>query len=178
MENFPALVEAEMDLITAAFACGLTRVSTLAIGDGEDYNIYFPWLGLTGKGIEFPTRHKHDIAHRPGVNDIDHIHMERWFMSMFARLLDKLAAVPEGGGNLLDNTVVLWLNSLNSGYSHTVLKLPTIVAAGANMGIGTGRLLELGSQPHNKLLAGLANTVGVPMYGWGDERYHGTLTLS
>jgi hypothetical protein len=179
IEHFPDLVDAEMDLITAALSCGLTRVVTLALGDGEDYNIYFPWLGITGKGIEFPTRHKHDIAHRPGENNIDKINTEKWFMSKFARLLDKLSGVPEGNGTMLDNTVVLWLNSMNSGYSHTVLKLPTIVAAGANMGIRTGgRLLELGSVAHNKLLASLANSVGVPMDSWGDDRYKGTLTLT
>jgi hypothetical protein len=39
-------------------------------------------------------------------------------------------------------------------------------------------LLELGSVAHNKLLASLANAVGVPMEGWGDARYKGTLTLT
>jgi len=178
MANFPALVDAEMDLITAALACGLTRVATYAIGDGEDYNIYFPWLGIGGKGIEFPTRHKHDIAHRPGVNNVDKIATEKWFMTMFARLLDKLSGVPEGSGTLLDNTVVLWLNSLNSGFGHSVLKMPIIVAAGANMGIRTGRLMELRNEAHNKLLASLANAVGVPMTGWGDPRFTGTLNLA
>jgi hypothetical protein len=179
MENFPALVDAEIDLMTAALACGLTRVATYAIGDGEDYNIYFPWLGIDGKGIEFPTRHKHDIAHRPGDNNADKIRTEQWFMTKFAYLLDKLSRVSEGGGTLLDNTVVLWLNSLNSGFGHSVLNLPIIVAAGSNTGLRTGgRLLELGSVAHNKLLASLANVVGVPMDGWGDERYRGTLTLT
>ncbi len=177
IENFPALVDAEMDLITAAMACGLTRVATYAIGDGEDYNIYFPWLGIGGKGIEFPTRHKHDIAHRPGVDNIDKINTEKWFMTKFARLLDKLSSVPEGSGTMLDNTVVLWLNSLNSGFGHTVLKMPIIVAAGANMGLRTGRLMDVNHEAHNKLLASLANAVGVPMTGWGDARFTGTLNL-
>ena len=56
-----------------------------------------------------------------------------WFATMYTRLLDKLAGVREGNGTMLDNTVVLFLNSLNSGFGHTVLKLPIIVAAGANM---------------------------------------------
>ena len=178
MANFPALVDAEIDLITAALSCGLTRVATLALGDGEDYNIYFPWLGLTGKGIEFPTRHKHDIAHRPGTADVDKINTEKWFASKLARLLDNLASVPEGGGTMLDNTVVLWLNSLNSGFGHTVLKMPIIVAAGANMGIRTNRLMELNKIAHNQLLASLANAVGVPMTGWGDARFPGVLDMS
>jgi hypothetical protein len=178
IENFPTLVDSEIDLMTAALACGLTRVATYAIGDGEDYNVYFPWLGIDGKGIEFPTRHKHDIAHRPGDGNRDKINTEKWFMTKLAYLLDKLSSVPEGNGTLLDNTVVLSLNSLNSGFSHTVLKLPIVVAAGSNTGIRTGRLLELGSVAHNQLLASLANAVGVPMEGWGDERYKGTLSLT
>jgi hypothetical protein len=75
--------------------------------------------------------------------------------------------------------VVLWLNSLNSGFGHTVLKLPIIVAAGGNMGIRTGgRLIELKNEAHNKLLASLANSVGVPMDAWGDARFKGTLDLT
>jgi Protein of unknown function (DUF1552) len=178
IESFPALVDMEMDLIAAAMACGLTRVVTLALGDGEDYNIYFPWLGITGKGIEFPTRHKHDIAHRPGVNNVDKINTEKWFASKLAYLLDKLSSVPEGGGTMLDNTVILYLNSLNSGFGHSVLKMPIIVAAGANMGIRTGRLMDLKAEAHNTLLAALANAVGVPMTGWGDARFPGVLSLT
>jgi len=178
MANFPQLVEAETDLIAAALACGLTRVVTLALGDGEDYNVYFPWLGIPNQGIEFPTRHKHDIAHRPGTNNVDKINTEKWFATMYTRLLDKLASVPEGNGTMLDNTVVLFLNSLNSGFGHTVLKMPIVVAAGANMGIRTNRLVELKAEAHNKLLASLANAVGVPMTGWGDARFTGTLNLT
>lgn len=178
IEVFPQLVDAEIDLITAAMACGLTRTATLAIGDGEDYDVYFPWLGIAQKGIEFPTRHKHDIAHRPGENNVDKINTEKWFHTKLARLLEKLAAVPEGTGTMLDNTVVLWMNSMNSGFGHTVLKLPMIVAAGANMGLRTGRLVNLTAEAHNKVLAAVANAAGVPMDGWGDPRFTGVTNLT
>jgi len=56
--------------------------------------------------------------------------------------------------------------------------MPIIVAAGANMGIRTGRLMNLNHEAHNKLLASLANVVGVPMNGWGDPRFTGTLNLA
>ena len=179
IENFPALIESEMDLIVAAMSCGLTRVSTLALGDGEDYNIFFPWLGIPHQGIEFPERHHHDISHRPGVNNADKINVERWYMSMLAKLFDKLAAVPEGGGTMLDNTVVFYMNSLNSGFGHTVLKVPAIVGAGANIKIRTGgRVMQLNAQAHNTLLAALANAVDVPMTSFGDARFPGVLDLT
>jgi len=178
-ENLPTLVSTQMDLVTAALACGLTRVSTIALADANNYDLYFPFLPISQTGIEFPTRHHHDIAHRPGENNADHIKVEQWFMSQLASLIDKLSAVPEGDGTMFDNTVVMFMNTLNSGFSHTVLKVPTIVAAGANTGIRTGgRVMDLGSEAHNKLLCALANHVGVPMDSWGDARYPGALTLT
>ena len=179
MENFPALIESEMDQIVAAMSCGLTRVSTLALGDGEDYNIFFPWLGIPHQGIEFPERHHHDISHRPGVDNADKINCERWYVSMVGKLLDKLAAVPEGDGTMLDNTLVFYMNSLNSGFSHTVLKVPVIIGAGANIPIRTGgRVMELKNEAHNTLLAAVANAVDVPMTSWGDTRFKGVLNLT
>jgi hypothetical protein len=178
MANCPALVDAEIDLMVAAMACGLTRVCTYTIGDGEDYNFYFPWLGINMKGVEFPTRHKHDIAHRPGVNNVDKINTENWFQTKIARLLDKLASVPEGGGTMLDNTVFVYINSQNSGFGHTVIKMPIVVAAGANMGLKTGRLVDFKNEAHNKLLAAVANSVGVPMDSWGDPRFTGVLPVT
>ena len=178
-DNLPKLVGVEHDLITAALACGLTRVATFAFADAENYDIYFPFLGIANQGIEFPTRHHHDISHRPGDANADKIKVENWVISQFAALLDKLSAVPEGNGTLMDNTVVLWMNSLNSGFSHTVLKLPMIIAAGANTGIRTGgRLIELNKEPHNKILAALGTAVGVPMESWGDARFTGQTNLT
>jgi hypothetical protein len=178
-DNLPKLITAEHDLITAALACGLTRVATFAFADAENYDIYFPFLGIARQGIEFPTRHHHDISHRPGDQNVDKIKVENWIISQFAGLLDKLSAVPEGNGTLMDNTVVLWMNSLNSGFGHSVLKLPMIIAAGANTGLRTGgRLMELNKEAHNKILAALGNAVGVPMTGWGDARFQGVTTLT
>lgn len=179
MANFPALVDTEMDQIVAAMACGLTQVSTLALGDGEDYNIFFPFLDISQKGIEFPERHHHDISHRPGVNDHDKIVVEQWYLSQVAKLFDKLAAVPEGDGTMLDNTVVFYMNSLNSGFSHTVLKVPVVIGAGKNIAIRTGgRVMELKNEAHNTLLAAVANAVDVPMASFGDPRFPGVLNLA
>ncbi len=59
-----------------------------------------------------------------------------------------------------------------------MLKLPIVIAAGANMGIRTGRMMELTKEAHNKVLAALANSVGVPMTGWGDARFTGVTDLT
>lgn len=178
-ENLPQLVTAEHDLITAALACGLTRVATFAFADANNYDVFFPFLGIAHQGIEFPDRHHHDISHRPGDANADKIKVENWVIAQFAGLLDKLSAVPEGDGTLMDNTVVLWMNSLNSGFSHTVLKLPMVIAAGKNTGLRTGgRLIELNKEAHNRILAAVGSAVGVPMESWGDARFPGQTNLA
>jgi Protein of unknown function (DUF1552) len=178
VENYPALIDIQMNLVVAAMSCGLSRVSTIALADSNSYDTFFPWLGISQVGIEFPERHHHDISHRPGEQNADKITVEQWYVSQFTKLIDKLVSVPEGQGTLFDNTIVLWMNSLNDGFGHSVLNLPVIVAAGANTGIRSGgRLLEWSSEPHNKLLAALANAAGVPMESWGDARYPGVLDL-
>lgn len=177
-ELFPAYIDIQMDLMVAAMACDMTRVATFVISDSSAYDTYFPFLDIVQTGIEFPTRHQHDIAHRPGDNNRDKIAVEKWQMEKFAYLLSKLDSVPEGEGTMLDNTCILWLNSMNDGFSHTVRNLPIIVAAGDNMPVSTGRLLDLNGMPHNQLLAGLANVMDVPMNAWGDARFPGALDLS
>ena len=178
-ENMPQLVGSQLDLITAALACGMTRVATFAFADAENYDIFFPFLGIPHQGIEFPERHHHDISHRPGEANVDKIKVETWVISQFASLLDKLSAVPEGGGTMMDNTIVMWMNSLNSGFGHSVLKLPMVIAAGANTGIRTGgRLIDLNKEAHNRILAALATHVGVPMESWGDGRFTGQTNLT
>ncbi len=178
-EMFSTYVDLQIDLMVAAMACDMNRVSTFVISDSSAYDTYFPFLDIVQTGIEFPTRHQHDIAHRPGENNHDKIEVEKWHMTKFERLLSKLDSVPEGDGTMLDNTCILWLNSMNDGFSHTVLNLPIIVAAGANIPIRTGgRVLNAANTPHNLLLTALANAMDVPMTSWGDPRYPGVLDLS
>ncbi len=177
-DMFPTYIDTQIDLMVAAMACDMTRVATFVISDSSAYDTYFPFLDIVQTGIEFPTRHQHDIAHRPGDNNHDKIEVEKWQMTKFQYLLQKLDAIPEGDGTMLDNTCILWLNSMNDGFSHTVLNLPIIVAAGDNIPIRTNRLIDYEGAPHNPLLAALANAMDVPMESWGDARYPGSFDLS
>ena len=91
-----------------------------------------------------------------------------WYAERFAELLDLLDAIPEGGGTMLDHTLVVWTNELSTG-SHDHHDLP-IVVAGATETLHSGRLIRWApvspvqgpwgvttvGQPHNKLLTTLA----------------------
>lgn len=56
--------------------------------------------------------------------------VEETIYGSFARLLDGMAAAPEAGGTLLDNTAVLFGSNLSNANSHDTTNLPIILAGG------------------------------------------------
>lgn len=82
---------------------------------------------------------------------------------MFAGLLDRLSAVPEGNGTMLDNTLVVWGSELGDPYSHSFQSMPFVLAGGAGGALTTGRYLDMtNSGPiHNRLLVSICNIMGL-----------------
>ncbi len=164
-ENFPATVDLQMDVITAAFACDLTRVGSLqwtrSVG-----NIAFPWAGVS-------DRH-HDLSHE-GDGNGDAMQkiteINRWYAGKMAELLARLDSIPEPGGTLLDNTLVVWVNELGRGNSHSRNEIPIVMAGSAGGAFDTGRYLQL-DRSHNDWMRTLAKGFGLPDEPFGDERFN------
>ena len=55
-------------------------------------------------------------------------------MTLFARLLEKLRATPDGDGTLLDHSIMLWGAAMGDGDHHTPYDLPITLVGG---GCGT-----------------------------------------
>lgn len=154
-ENFPMTVDLQMDIITAAFACDLTRVGSLQWNRSVG-NVAFPWIGV-------PDRH-HDLSHEgdgnaDAMNKITEIN--RWYAGKLAELCARLDAIPEPGGTLLDNTLIIWVNELGRGNSHTRNDLPIVMAGSAGGAFDTGRYLQM-DRSHADWLRTLAIGFGLP----------------
>ena len=74
---------------------------------------------------------------------------------------------PEGGGSLLDTTVVLWAQEMGDGRLHVCDDVP-FVLAGAPDCFTPGRYLQLGSRSHAGLLVSVANAFGMSLETFGD----------
>lgn len=148
--NRPELFDQQASLISAAFACDLTRVASLQYSNGHD-NVPYPWLNYQGA-------HHDNLTHDEGSAGprATRIQICTWFAQKFAVLLDKLASVREGNGTMLDNTMVVWGTEVATG-AHNFDNVPFIVAGGGAKGVRTGRLLNAGGAFHHRLLVSIAH---------------------
>jgi hypothetical protein len=85
-----------------------------------------------------------------------------WYAEKFAQLLDRLDAIEEGDGTLLDNCLVVWGSELGIGNTHSFKSTPFVVAGGASGAIETGRYLEFDEgADHNRLLVSMCRAMGL-----------------
>lgn len=152
--NRPELLGQHSALLAAALACDLTRVASLQFSTGHD-NVSYPWLNYNGA-------HHDNLSHDEGTPAARAMRVKicTWYASQFAVLLDALAAVPEGGGTLLDNTLVVWGTECANG-GHGFSNMPFVVAGGAAHGVRGGRLLATGAAPHQRLLVAIGRSMGL-----------------
>lgn len=156
--NFPLAARAQMDIIVQALACDLTRVATLQLGGSAGSGT----PNWPNEGLTF-TRGEHEIAHNYYSSTASSAVPEReaveaFYYRLFAELLAKMDAVPEGDGTLLDNSLVLWVKPM--GQKHGVSDLLFMLAGSAQGALKTGRYLEFKGRPHNDLLTSVCHLMG------------------
>ena len=171
--NYPAVGKLQMDLMAQALACDLTRVGTLQWSVSVS-GVRFTWLGI--------SRGHHDMSH-DGDSATDTVEnltrITVWYMEQLAYFLGKLAAMPEGSGTVLDNTLVFCCNELARGNYHSHEPMPYLLAGGAGGALSMGRFLRFTGKPsHNDLLVALARTMGSNITTFGDPSFcSGSLPL-
>lgn len=176
-DQIPVIARIQMDLLAMALACDLTRIGTIQFGrSGAPHR--FTWLGpefindpavspfCTAKGF-------HAIAHRESdpVSLAKLIRIHSWYAEQLAYFLDKLAAIPEAGGTMLDNTLVVWVNELGTGANHSHENIPWVIAGNVGGYFKTGQLVSFPKEPHNRLLMSLCHAMGAPVETFGDPDY-------
>lgn len=154
------------DLAYLAFATDQTRFATFMTeseysSNSELWNYANYVLGYKGA--------THDIAHkRPeGFSG----QWDRWRAANHAYFLQRLRDTPEGDGNMLDNTLVLW-GSAHPHASHSGLNYPLQLAGGKNLGFKHGKLHEfVGAKkvPLANLFVTMLNALDVPVERFADS---------
>ncbi len=126
LTDYPRIAKIQSDLLIHAFASGQTRVASYMLTKCQSLT-RFPWLGLGG------NRH-HDYTHNNAGSAVQQRTMRdicRWHVEEFAYLLERMKSIPEGSGNLLDNTCAVFVHEHAEANPHKCNGLAILVAGGA-----------------------------------------------
>jgi Protein of unknown function (DUF1552) len=173
----PDMLDAMVTLVGAALKCGLTRVGSVQIGYcGGKW--YWGWENIN-------VNHHDDIAHLdtfddPGTTPVQTLTTSRlttinqFYADLVRRLAVDLQSAPEGAGNMLDNTLIVWGNEMGRG-DHMNADIPAVMIGLVGNGIKTGgNVFDVAAmhggaqQPHNILGYHMLNALGHDTKGWGD----------
>lgn len=154
------------DLIYLAFRTDSTRFATLMLeseqsSNSEMWNYATYVLGYQGS--------THDIAHKRPADFSGQ--WDQWRAKQHAYFLKRLRDTPEGDGNMLDRTVVLW-GSAHPHASHSTKNYPIQIAGGRRLGFTHGQLHEfIGAKkvPLSNLFVSMLNAVDVPVESFADS---------
>ena len=148
--DVPLIGQLQVDLLVTAMACDLTRVGTIQ-WENSVGGLRFSWLGA--------TRGHHDMSHDADSNADTKamlVKINAWLAEQqFGYLLKRLQATPEGEGNMLDNTLVLWCNEPARGNSHSRNNMSYVLAGKAGGALKAGRYLKYTKTNHNNLLVSI-----------------------
>jgi BMFP domain-containing protein YqiC len=117
-------LKAMYDLARLAFETDSTRAITLMLN-----SVATPVITVPGETI---TDSYHNLSHHGKADEklaqlkvLDECHMK-----LLATLFSELAAVSEGGENLLERTMILYGSNLGDANAHSTINLPTLFAGG------------------------------------------------
>jgi hypothetical protein len=150
------------DLIAIGFQTDKTRVATLLMCR-DISGLFYPFLGVR------------DAHHGASHNDRSEAYhkVTHFYVGQLAYLAEKLDGMKEGERTVLDNSCLMFVNSLWSGSAHDSSKVPLLLAGGLGGTLKTGRVLDyVGKKDADRKLCSLylsvLNNMGVKQDKFGD----------
>lgn len=144
------------DLMVLAFQNDLTRVSTLLV-DPERWDTPRMFHEIFDK----PQNH-HVLTHTKGDEAKEKLTViDRYHVDFFRYVTERMKAIPEGEGTLLDHVALCMGSGISDGNSHNYADLQVLIAGRAGGAIDPGRHLHYaGQRPLADLWLTLARQAG------------------
>jgi hypothetical protein len=150
------------DILALAFQTDKTRIATLLLCR-DISGLFYPFLDV---------KLAHHLASHEDTGDA-FMRINQFYVSQYKYLIDKLAAMPEGEGTVLDNSCLVFMSNMWSGSQHDNSKLPVLTAGTLGKTLETGRVLDYTTAGDENrkmcsLYLSLADRMGVTLDRFGD----------
>ncbi len=151
------------DLMAVAFQANITRISTFMMAREVSYRT-FPQLGIS-EAFHPASHHQNNAARLEALTKIQTYHV-----TLLAYLLERLKNTPDGDGNLLDHSLILYGGAMSNSNIHNHAPLPILVAGGAAGRMKGGRHIKYAENtPMSNLLMTILEKAGIPQESVGDS---------
>jgi hypothetical protein len=151
------------DMMVLAFQADLTRVCTFMLANDGSNRSYHS-IGVA-EGHHDISHHGHDAAKLEKKKKIDTFHVQQ-----LAYVLNRLKNTTELGGNLLDNSLIVYGAGISDGDAHNHNNLPILLAGHGGKKLPTGRhVVYKDFTPMNNLFVTMLDSVGVKVEKLGDS---------
>jgi uncharacterized protein DUF1552 len=162
-DDFEEHLKLMWDLQALAYQAEITRISTLLYSHETSGTVY-PKSGIRD-GFHNASHHSNN---RKNMDQF--AVLNRYHISTLTYFFDKLKKTPDGDGNLLDHSLVLYGSTLSDGNEHNHDPLPVILIGGASGQIKGGRHIQYPAHtPMSNLLLSLLDKFGVHQDKFGDS---------
>lgn len=151
------------ELLTMALVCNQTKVFNMVYSDSGS--------SLVRKGLD---KTHHAFTHEEPVNaekgfQINSSAFVNDAMGEWGYFVEKLAATPEGDGNLLDRTLVYAHSDCEIAKVHSLTSVPMFTAGKLGGKIKAGQHIDGKAQAGTRLGFTLQRLMGVPIGSWGTK---------
>jgi hypothetical protein len=149
-----------LDILVGALACNATRVAAIQFGSDQVLQVNLPELGLQG------DEHGLMLHSGEGDNFKKLTQFEKWLSQRFVDLVKRLEATPDpdGGGTLLDTTLVVWARDMGDGAAHNQQSMRFVFAGSKYLKTDPkGRYIDFSGRNvrHERALLSICEAMGI-----------------
>ncbi len=167
-QDVPEHMRLMLDLIVLAFQMDKSRIATCMLNNDLSQMNFGFLEGVQG------SLHL-DLTHNGRDPELEAMYLKtnQFHLQQFAYLIERMQAVQEGDGTLLDNSLLLCCSNLLNGDIHQADEMPMVLAGRGGGSLETGRILDVLQQPAEdrracSLYLSLMNRMGLPLSSFGD----------
>ncbi|MCS7467720.1 DUF1552 domain-containing protein [Stieleria sp. ICT_E10.1] len=150
------------DIVAIGFQSDKSRVASLLL-NRDLSGLFYPFLNVEST--------HHSASHNDLSDEYERI--SRYYCSQYAYLAERLNAMPEADGTVLDHSCLLFISSMWSGNAHDSSKVPVLLTGGLGGTLETGRVLDfIGQDDQDRKLCSMylsiMDRMGVQLDRFGD----------
>jgi len=161
--NYQEHIRQLADLLVLAFQADITRVSTFVFAN-EGSNKPYPFIQVP-EGHHDLSHHGNDRAKMAKIAQINRFHV-----TQFAYMIDRLKSIREGDGTLLDNCMIAYGSGNSDGNRHNHDDLPVLLVGRGSGTVRAGRHIRYANNtPLNNLWLSMLDRIGTSVDALGDS---------